>query len=308
MARALWAALSLDRIVCMMSQFDPTRIPGPQGNGDGSVARADAGSSLHGGAAVGLPVAARKPAPGALREAVAAEDVAVVPDEVADDVAPAAGDKEVGLTSVLEGLLFVAGEPVDVATMAKTLDLPSAAVEQGLARLAEQYKEQDRGLRLQVHNGKYQLVTAPAVAQFVEVFLNLDFSSKLSSAALETLAVIAYRQPVTRVQIEAVRGVDCAAVLRSLAQRGLIEEVGRLDAVGRPILYGVTDLFMQHFGLMELGELPPLAHEDADLLHAATTLAAAESGAAQPGVHSSDARESAQDPEHADANGQPIRR
>ena len=157
----------------------------------------------------------------------------------------------------------MAGEPVDVASIAKTLDLPAAMVEQGLADLAESISDGSE-LRLQVHNGKYQLVTAPAAAPLWKV-LNLDFSTKLSSAALETLAVVAYRQPVTRAQIEAVRGVDCAAVLRSLMQRGLIEETGRLEAAGRPILYGVTDLFMQHFGLMELGELPPLAHEDEDL-------------------------------------------
>ena len=88
--------------------------------------------------------------------------------------------------------------------------------------------------------------------------------------------MIAYRQPVTRAQIEAVRGVDCAGVLRSLSHRGLVEAAGRLEAVGRPILYGVTDLFMQHFGLMELDELPPLEKEDADQLWAATALAEAD--------------------------------
>ena len=275
-ARALWAALPRDRIAHMMSQIDPTRISEPHRNGDGPVAKLPAvEASQHGGPADGLPVAARRLAPRELAgDAVAAEPQA-------DD--EAAGE-EVGLTGVLESLLFVAGEPVDVASIAKTLDLPAATVEQGLADLAEEYKRQERGLRLQVHNGKYQLVTAPAAAPYVEEFLNLDFSTKLSSAALETLAVVAYRQPVTRAQIEAVRGVDCAAVLRSLMQRGLIEETGRLEAAGRPILYGVTDLFMQHFGLMELGELPPLAHEDEDLLHAATALAAADAGAVPPGT------------------------
>jgi segregation and condensation protein B len=92
--------------------------------------------------------------------------------------------------------------------------------------------------------------------------LNLDATTRLSGPALEALAVIAYRQPVTRAQIEAVRGVDCSGVLRSLQQRGLIEEVGRLDAPGRPVLYAVTDLFMQHFGLLGLSELPPLGQAD----------------------------------------------
>ena len=102
------------------------------------------------------------------------------------------------------------------------------------------------------------LVTAPEAANLIETFLNLDATSKLSAPALETLAVVAYRQPVTRAQIEAVRGVDCSGVLRSLLQRGLLEEVGRMDAPGRPVLYGVTDLFMHHFGLTALHELPPL--------------------------------------------------
>jgi segregation and condensation protein B len=98
---------------------------------------------------------------------------------------------------------------------------------------------------------------------------------------LEALAVIAYRQPVTRAQVEAVRGVDCAGVLRSLAQRGLVEEVGRLDVPGRPILYGVTDLFMQHFGLTNLQELPPLEEPDADTLEAATLLVAEDAEGAE---------------------------
>ena len=295
-AQALWAALWPDRNLMKMPHHDPIRLPEPCQNGDAPAARGDAGGTLHGGPADWLPVAARRAAAVAPREAgvddaslTEAVDDASLTEAVDDaslteavDGAWASSAKgvaspedrgEVGLSGVLESLLFVAGEPVEVATIAKTLQLPAAELEQALGRLAEEYKRQERGLRLQVLNGRYQLVTAPAVAGYVEAFLNLDFSAKLSSAALETLAVVAYRQPVTRAQIEAVRGVDCAAVLRSLVQRGLIEETGRLEAVGRPILYGVTDLFMQHFGLMELGELPPLAHEDEDLLQAATALA-----------------------------------
>ena len=180
------------------------------------------------------------------------------------------------LLALLESLLFVAAEPTEPAQLAKAVALPLAEIEQGLAQLAADYKAQGRGLRLQMLNGKVQLVTIPEAAPVIEVFLNLDNSAKLSGPALETLAVIAYRQPVTRTQIEAVRGVDCAAVLRSLAQRGLINEIGRQETIGRPILYGVTELFMQHFGLSELGELPPLEETEADRLWAATTLAEAE--------------------------------
>ena len=194
----------------MTLSLDPTRLSDAQSNGK------------HGGAPAGLPVAARRPAVAPLADVMDLGAEAGVDDAIDDalhdnaddrtddivaEAAPAAGEGRVGLSGVLESLLFVAGEPVDVAAIANTLGLGPSAVEQGLAQLAEQYKAHDRGLRLQVHNGKYQLVTAPAAAPYVEAFLNLDLSAKLSSAALETLAVVAYRQPVTRTR----RSRLCAA-------------------------------------------------------------------------------------------------
>ncbi len=195
-----------------------------------------------------------------------------------DDASDAQADEGVALTTLLESLLFVAAEPVEPRQLAQTLALPLETIELGLAELADYYQRSLRGLRIQRFQGKAQLVTAPAAAPFIELFLNLDTSTRLSSPALETLAVIAYRQPVTRAQIEAVRGVDCAGVLRSLVQRGLVVEVGRMEGIGRPILYGVTELFMQHFGLMEMGELPPLAESDADRLWTATVIEEQELG------------------------------
>jgi segregation and condensation protein B len=162
------------------------------------------------------------------------------------------------LAGALESLLFVADEAVEPAQLGRALGIAPAMVEAALLELDAAYRRDRRGLRLQVRNGRYQLVTAPEAANLIESFLNLDASARLSAPALEALAVVAYRQPVTRTQIEAVRGVDCSGVLRSLLQRGLLEEVGRLDAPGRPVLYGVTDLFMHHFGLTALHELPPL--------------------------------------------------
>jgi segregation and condensation protein B len=183
------------------------------------------------------------------------------------------GGERIPLTAALEALLFVAAEPVELSALAATLGLNLEVINLGLQLLAHRYVESGRGLRLQERNGKYQLVTLPNAASLIENFLNLDLTTRLSGPALETLAVIAYRQPVTRAQIEAVRGVDSASVLRSLLQRALIAEVGRLELAGRPILYGVTDLFLQHFGLTNLDELPPLAAPDADLLESATRLA-----------------------------------
>jgi len=170
------------------------------------------------------------------------------------------------LLGALESLLFVSDGPVEATQIARALELDTDFVEALLRQLDDTYRSQQRGFRLMERNGRFQLVTAPAAAAIIETFLNLDMTARLSAPALETLAVVAYRQPVTRAQVEAVRGVDCTGILRSLLQRGLIEEVDRLDAPGRPMLYGVTDLFMQHFGLTSLQDLPPLAVRETEQL------------------------------------------
>lgn len=183
-----------------------------------------------------------------------------------------AGGVTMSLSAALESLLFVADKPVGPEQLARALRLPVEIVEAGLRRLADELAHGGRGMRLQVQQEKVRLVTRPDAAAAIEEFLNLDLTTRLSGPALETLAVIAYRQPVTRAQIEAVRGVDCGGVLRTLGQRGLVEEVGRLEAVGRPILYGITEQFMHHFGIMNLDELPPLEAGDRDLLAAVDPL------------------------------------
>lgn len=191
------------------------------------------------------------------------------------EVPPVEAEKEaeLPLLSTLESLLFVADEPVEPARLAQALRRPVAEVNAALARLRAEYASHNRGVRLQERNGKVQLVTNPAAAQAVEDFLSLDLTTRLSGPALETLAIVAYRQPVTRVQIEAVRGVDCSGMIRKLEQHGLVEEVGRMETPGRPILYGVTDRFLQHFGLTRLDELPALPELDADSLRAVVALA-----------------------------------
>lgn len=158
---------------------------------------------------------------------------------------------------LIESLLFVAGEPVSVAQLARALELPADAVEAGLEQLAAECAQ--RGVRVQRHADHVQLVSAPEAAEVVERFLGVQFQQRLSSAALEVLAIIAYRQPLTRAQVEALRGVDCGGVIRALMARELVCEVGRLETVGRPILYGTTPEFLQQFGLASLQELPPLA-------------------------------------------------
>jgi len=198
----------------------------------------------------------------ALNLAADAEEVILTAETDSGDLLVRAGETALSLPGALESLLFVADAPVETTQLARALNTPVEVVEAHLRRLAEEYRAQARGLRVAERNGRFQMVTAPAAATLIETFLNLDMTTKLSAPALETLAVVAYRQPVTRAQVEAVRGVDCSGILRSLLQRGLVEEVDRLDAPGRPVLYGVTDLFMQHFGLTGLHELPPLENNE----------------------------------------------
>lgn len=160
------------------------------------------------------------------------------------------------LSQLVESLLFVAGEPVSVAQLARALGAPADAVEAALEQLAAQC--QTRGVRVQRHGETAQLVSAPEAAQVVGRFLGVQATGRLSSAALEVLAIIAYRQPLTRAEIEAIRGVDSSGALRALLARDLVHEVGRRETLGRPILYGTTPAFLQQFGLTSLADLPPL--------------------------------------------------
>ncbi len=138
------------------------------------------------------------------------------------------------------------------------LDLGEEVVQGAVDALAGRYAAERRGLRIIRRADRVHLTTAPEAAGHIEKFLGLDLSTKLSTAALETLAVIAYRQPLTRGDIEAIRGVNCDGVLKTLLARALIEPVGRLEQPGRPFLYGTTLQFLQYFGLEGLDRLPPL--------------------------------------------------
>jgi segregation and condensation protein B len=161
------------------------------------------------------------------------------------------------IPAALEALLFVSAEPVAPFQLASALEISVSAVEQGLNQLDGEL--QRRGLRLQRHGGRVQLTTAPEMAERVERFLGLEATSRLSRAALETLAIVAYQQPITRPYIEGVRGVSSDGVMKSLLGKGLIQEIGRAEGPGRPILYGTAPDFLQYFGLNSLNELPPLS-------------------------------------------------
>lgn len=161
------------------------------------------------------------------------------------------------LEAALEALLFAAPGPVSTMQLAAALDQPLDQIEQSLKSLESGY-QRERGLRLQRHAGRVQLTTAPELAGAIEKFLGLDSTVRLSRAALETLSVIAYQQPITRPQLDDIRGVNSDGVLKSLLSKGLVQEMGRAETPGRPILFGITADFLQHFGLASLDELPPL--------------------------------------------------
>jgi segregation and condensation protein B len=169
------------------------------------------------------------------------------------------------LAAQVEALLFASGEPATVNVLASALDATPAEVEAALEALAEHY--QARGIRLQRLGNRVRLVTAPEMAERIQRFLGLEERARLSPAALETLAVIAYNQPITKPQIEAIRGVNCDGVINTLLARNLIQEMGRADTVGHPMRYGVSFDFLSHFGLRGVHELPPV--QNLDLLPAA---------------------------------------
>ncbi len=171
-------------------------------------------------------------------------------------------DRDVGpelpleeLAALIEAFLLVATEPPTIEELAAGASTRTGNVEAALAHLADR---DDRGWVLQRHGDRIQLATAPRFAPYLRAFLGLDREARLSSAALETLAIVAYQQPATRSEIETVRGVDCSGVLATLHARGLIEPISRRPTVGNPIQYGTSADFLNHFGLRSLADLPPI--------------------------------------------------
>lgn len=164
--------------------------------------------------------------------------------------------KPLSIQAKVEALLFAAPSAVTVKQIADAIESSPKEVENAVAGLEELYSE--RGIQIQKNRGKYQLTSAPEAARYIEKMLSLENTSRLSQAAIETLAIIAYQQPITRPIIDNIRGVSSDGVLRNLLSKGLIEESGRSEGPGRPILYITSSEFLQHFGLNSLKTLPPL--------------------------------------------------
>ena len=164
------------------------------------------------------------------------------------------------LTALVEAILFVSPEPISANQIGSLLDLPPREIKNAFDELEVLYA--NRGIRLQFHNNKVQITSAPEAATVLENLLNLETTSTLSQAALETLSIIAYQQPITRPQIDFIRGVNSDGVLRTLLNKGLIDDVGRAEGPGRPILYSTTTEFLKYFGLGSYEELPPLDFDE----------------------------------------------
>lgn len=168
------------------------------------------------------------------------------------------------LSAYYEALLFIAERPLPTTELAELGGVPKLQAEAELSALAERLADDERGIRLQHHDDAWQLVTAPEVGARLAAYAARE-EARLSPAALEALAVVAYRQPCTRGDVERVRGVDSDYVIRSLLHRRLVAEVGRRDTPGRPVLFGTTFTFLERFGLTSVDDLPPLSTDAAQL-------------------------------------------
>ena len=161
-------------------------------------------------------------------------------------------------TSILEALLFLSGEVLALSSFKEILGLPEAEIKKLMGELVTEYRDRNAGLLIvEIANG-YQMVTNPEYAEWVKKFRSTHTSGNLSMPALETLAIIAYKQPIIKAEIEQIRGVNSDSAIRTLYDKRLIKIMGRKEAPGRPFLYGTTREFLQYFGLKDLTELPTL--------------------------------------------------
>lgn len=162
------------------------------------------------------------------------------------------------LRQVVEATLFISDEPLTVATLAQVSDAPRRDVEEVLREIQAEHEARGSGIVLRPLAGGWRLVTHPATAPYLERFVLSSRHSRLTKAALETLSIVAYKQPVTRHQVSGIRGVDSSGILRALVDRGLIGEVRRDEGPGRAVLYGTTPEFLERLGLSSLSDLPSL--------------------------------------------------
>jgi len=160
--------------------------------------------------------------------------------------------------AILEALLFVAGEPVTSSSIAKASEIEESEIKKLMGELISDYRERNSGLQVVEIADGYQMVTNPDLSLWIKRFKNVNQSNKLSQPALETLAIIAYKQPITKLEIDQLRGVNSDGAVKSLMDKKLIKIIGKKETPGRPFLYGTTKEFLQYFGLKNLSDLPPI--------------------------------------------------
>lgn len=166
------------------------------------------------------------------------------------------------LNSIIESVLFAWAEPVSVSDFEKVLKVPSSKIREVLEELKEKYEDESSGLRIVKINDSYQLSTKITNYDYISQFVSTKNKKNLSTASLETLSIIAYRQPITKVEVEKIRGVKCDGTMKSLTDLGLIEITGQLDRIGKPNIYETTDEFLKRFGISSLSELPNIEDEE----------------------------------------------
>lgn len=170
----------------------------------------------------------------------------------------------INISAAIEAILFSNGASVEISRIAQALEITEKQVEQHISALIDDYTNADRGITIIQLGSAYQMVACKDYAPQIRTVMDLRRNTPLSQAALEVLAVVAYNQPVTKAFVEQVRGVDCSGVLGSLTSKDLVEEKGRLELPGRPLLYGTTENFLRCFNISSLDELPPLPESDDD--------------------------------------------
>lgn len=174
--------------------------------------------------------------------------------------------------SALEAVLFASGDPISVDRLSQTFEIQPEEIDGLIKQLEAKLDENNSGVKVVRLENTYQLVTRDEFADYIKKAFDIKRRTPLSPASLEVLAVIAYNQPVTRAFIEQVRGVDCSGVVSTLVEKGLIEERGRLELPGRPLLYGTTKIFLRSFGLNDLSDLPPLPKDNPEVSDVAEQL------------------------------------
>ncbi len=168
------------------------------------------------------------------------------------------------LKPAIEAVLFACGTPAETAKIAEALEISVDRAEELLQSLVEDYSMRDSGIKIVRLGKSYQMCTEKEYAEIIRTVLDLRRNTPLSQAAMEVLAIIAYNQPVTKAFVEQIRGVDCSGVISSLVARELIEEKGRLELPGRPLIYGTTENFLRCFNVSDVSELPPLPQKESE--------------------------------------------